>query len=298
MNDPAQPRSREGGGSRERGTRHGEGRPPRRPAQGGAADKGPNPQQKARSWFAGVLPTLRLRLVVVFALVALTAAVSASGIAYWLNRDAVLTRTQNAALNDFRKSMEDNAGSLPRRYDCRQLRDAAEKMASTSQNYEVILTGEDARGLICTATSDQDAFTTSDVPAELRNAVAKRRPVDVGNSHPYHLYWQRTSDGGGSEPFLVGGAKMIGEGPTPSGFMRKSLGPERDDLNSLAWSLGIATGQALVGAMLLAQAAATTVQRPVRRLGDAARRLGEGKLDTRLKVSGTVELAELSRTFN
>ncbi|WP_181766894.1 sensor histidine kinase [Streptomyces albidus (ex Kaewkla and Franco 2022)] len=251
-----------------------------------------------RGRLAGVLPTLRLRLVVVFALVALTAAVSASGIAYWLNRDAVLTRTQNAALNDFRKSMEDNAGSLPRRYDCRQLWDAAEKMANTSQSYEVLLTGEDARGAPCTAASDQDAFTMEDVPGQLRSAVGKRRPVDTGNSYPYHLYWQRSADGGGSEPFLVGGAKMIGEGPTPSGFMRKSLGPERDDLNSLAWSLGIATGVALLGAMLLAQAAASTVLRPVRRLGDAARRLGEGKLDTRLKVSGTDELAELSRTFN
>ncbi len=36
----------------------------------------------------------------------------------------------------------------------------------------------------------------------------------------------------------------------------------------------------------------------MQRLGDAARRLGEGKLDTRLQVSGTDELAELSRTFN
>ncbi|WP_055485960.1 HAMP domain-containing sensor histidine kinase [Streptomyces sp. WMMB 322] len=258
----------------------------------------PRREDRVRGWLAGVLPTLRLRLVVVFALVALTAAVSASGIAYWLNRDAVLTRAQNAALNDFRKSMEDNAGSLPRRYDCRQLRDAAEKMSGTTQNYEVLLTGEDADGSRCAVASDPGAFTMADVPPPLRTAVAKRRPVDSGNSYPYHLYWQRTSEEGGNEPFLVGGAKMIGEGPTPSGYMRKSLAPERDDLNSLAWSLGIATGLALVGAMLLAQAAASTVLRPVRRLGDAARRLGEGKLDTRLKVSGTDELAELSRTFN
>jgi two-component system, OmpR family, sensor histidine kinase MtrB len=255
-------------------------------------------EERIRGWVAGVLPTLRLRLVVVFALVALTAAVSASGIAYWLNRDAVLTRTQNAALNDFRKSMEDSAGSLPRRYDCRQLRDAAEKMSGTSQNYEVLLTGRNADGTRCAVASDPGSFTMKDVPVRLRTAVAKRRPVDAGNSYPYHLYWQRTAEGGGNEPFLVGGAKMIGEGPTPSGYMRKSLSPERDDLNSLAWSLGIATGLALVGAMLLAQAAATTVLRPVRRLADAARRLGEGKLDTRLKVSGTDELAELSRTFN
>ncbi|MGH3312737.1 MAG: sensor histidine kinase [Streptomyces sp.] len=258
----------------------------------------PRPSLRVRGWFAGVLPTLRLRLVVVFALVALTAAVSASGIAYWLNRDAVLTRTQNAALNDFRKSMEDHAGSLPRRYDCRQLRDTAEQMAGTTQNYEVLLTGEDATGAPCTAASDQDAFSMGDVPGRLRAAVAERRRIGDGNSSPYHLYWQRTTAADGSEPFLVGGAKLTGEGPTPSGYLRKSLQPELDDLNSLAWSLGIATGLALVAAMLLAQAAATTVLRPVRRLGDAARRLGEGKLNTRLKVTGTDELAELSRTFN
>ncbi len=73
----------------------------------------------------------------------------------------------------------------------------------------------------------------------------------------------------------------------------KSLEPEAKDLNSLAWSLGIATGLALIGSALLAQAAATTVLKPVQRLGDAARRLGEGKLDTRLRVSGTDELADL-----
>ncbi|MGW7518293.1 ATP-binding protein [Streptomyces sp. NPDC054796] len=255
---------------------------------------------RLRAWFAGVLPTLRLRLVVVFALVALTAAVSASGIAYWLNRDAVLTRAQNAALNDFRKSMEDNAGSLPRKFDCEQLRDAARNMAGTTQNYQVLLFGEDARGEPCAVASDRSAFAVSDVPSALRKAVAKRRPVDDGNSYPYHLYWQRITKKSDGDPYLVGGAKLIGDSDTgtPSGYMLKSLAPERDDLNSLAWSLGIATGLALIGAMLIAQAAATTVLRPVRRLADAATRLGEGKLDTRLKVSGTDELAELSRTFN
>ncbi|MET9863687.1 HAMP domain-containing sensor histidine kinase [Streptomyces smyrnaeus] len=243
-----------------------------------------------------MLPSLRLRLVVVFALVALTAAVSASGIAYWLNRDAVLTRAQNAALNDFRKAMEDNAGNLPRKVSCQELREAAAKMARSSQNYQVLLIDRTEDGKTCSAASNVDDFTLEDVPERLRSAVAKKRPVDKQNKHPYHLYWQRiTLDG---DPYLVGGAKVIGEEPTPTGYLLKSLAPERDDLNSLAWSLGIATALALIGAMLLAQGAATTVLRPVRRLGEAARRLGEGKLETRLRVSGTDELAELSRTFN
>ncbi|WP_431984937.1 ATP-binding protein [Streptomyces qinglanensis] len=245
---------------------------------------------------AGVLPTLRLRLVVVFALVALTAAVSASGIAYWLNRDAVLTRAQNASLNDFRKAMEDNAGNLPRKLSCQELREAAAKMARSSQNYQVLLIDRAEDGKTCATASNEDDFTLADVPPQLRKAVAKKRTVDEKNKHPYHLYWQRiTLDG---DPYLVGGAKVVGDEPTPTGYLLKSLGPERDDLNSLAWSLGIATALALIGAMLLAQAAASTVLRPVRRLGDAARRLGEGKLETRLRVSGTDELAQLSRTFN
>ncbi|MET7638123.1 HAMP domain-containing sensor histidine kinase [Streptomyces sp. NPDC005438] len=255
-----------------------------------------SPGRLAR-WLAGLLPTLRIRLVVVFALVALTAAVSASGIAYWLTRDAVLTRAQDAALDDFRKSMEDNAGELPRSMECGQLQDAAEKMAHTTQNYEVVLLGEESDGTRCVAASNRKAFSASDVPAALRRAVNEQRKVEGSNRHPYHLYWQRTT-GSGGHPYLVGGAKLIGEKPTPSGYMRKSLDPEQKDLTSLAWSLGIATALALVAAALLAQVAARALVRPVRRLSEASQRLGEGKLDTRLELTGTDELAELSRTFN
>ncbi|MEC4019528.1 HAMP domain-containing sensor histidine kinase [Streptomyces sp. H27-D2] len=238
--------------------------------------------------------SLRLRLVIVFALVALTAAVSASGIAYWLNRDAVLTRTQNAALDDFRRSLEDDAGSLPPQPRCDELQSVASQMANTTQRYEVVLIDRGSDGSPCAVSSDTALFTLANVPDALRTAVDKKRPVDGSNAFPYHLYWQRITVHG--DPYLVGGAKMIGGGPT--GYMLKSLASEREDLNSLAWSLGIATALALIGSALLAQAAASTVLRPVQRLGEAARRLGEGKLDTRLRVSGTDELADLSRTFN
>ncbi|CAM5449794.1 two-component sensor histidine kinase [Streptomyces narbonensis] len=80
--------------------------------------------------------------------------------------------------------------------------------------------------------------------------------------------------------------------------MLKSLEPEAKDLNSLGWSLAIATALALTGSALLAQAAATTVLKPVHRLGDAASRLGEGKLDTRIHAKGSDELSDLARTFN
>ncbi|MFE1770589.1 ATP-binding protein [Streptomyces sp. NPDC059008] len=238
--------------------------------------------------------SLRLRLVVVFALVALTAAVSASGIAYWLNRNTVLDRTQNAVLKDFRKSLEDSTRSLPLRPRCTELQDAARQIAGGPQNYAVLLIGVDREGKDCAATTDKDLLTLRSVPDALRGAVNEVRPVDESNPSAHHLYWQRKQVG--DTPYLVAGAKVIGGGPT--GYMMKSLAAERQDLNSLAWSLGIATALALVGSALLAQAAATTVLRPVQRLGHAARQLGEGRLETRLRVTGTDELADLSRTFN
>ncbi|WP_306317732.1 MULTISPECIES: HAMP domain-containing sensor histidine kinase [unclassified Streptomyces] len=237
--------------------------------------------------------SLRLRLVVVFALVALTAAVSASGIAYWLNREAVLTRTQDAALSDFKQEMQNRAAVLPEEPTQGELQHAANLMAGSSQHFSVLLMAEDENGREVVGNSDLDAFTIGDVPKSLRDAVTKKQPVDDGNKHAYHLYWQRITQD--DTPYLVGGA-TVDDGPT--GYMLKSLEPEAKDLSSLAWSLGIATALALVGSALLAQAAATTVLKPVHRLGVAARRLGEGKLNTRLRVSGTDELAELSRTFN
>ncbi|MEU3693462.1 HAMP domain-containing sensor histidine kinase [Streptomyces narbonensis] len=241
------------------------------------------------------LSSLRLRLVVVFALVALTAAVAASGIAYWLNREAVLTRTQDGALNDFRQEMQNRAATLPLRPTEDDLRRTAEQMASGSAaNYQVLLLGERAAGKPIVGASDPDDFTLADVPRSLRDAVDTERPVTEANPYPYHLFWQRTERDG--TPYLVGGTRIDGGGP--AGYMFKSLAAERADLNSLGWSLGIATALAVAGSVLLAQVAATTVLRPVHRLGEAAKQLGEGKLDTRLRVTGADELADLTRTFN
>ena len=239
--------------------------------------------------------SLRLRLVVVFGLVALTAAVSASGIAYWLNREAVLTRTQDAVLRDFQQEMQNRAGLLRAHPEQYELQRTAREMATSSQRFSVLLVAQDSGGTDISANSGAlNGFSLEDVPKSLRTAVGEEQKVDSNNKYAYHLYWQRVVEDG--TPYLVAGTKVINGGTT--GYMLKSLEPEAKDLNSLAWSLGIATGLALIGSALLAQAAATTVLKPVHRLGVAARRLGEGKLDTRLRVSGTDELADLSRTFN
>ncbi|WP_410469037.1 ATP-binding protein [Streptomyces sp. G-5] len=237
------------------------------------------------------LTSLRLRLVTVFALVALVAAVSVSGIAYWLNRDAVLTRAQNSALKDFSQALGDGAGGLPEDPACEMLRDMGTIMTSGNQTYQVVLVDRGGEDGDCVIETAPESFRLDMVPASLVDAVHQRRE---DTEAPYHLYWQRVEIDG--DPYLIGGAQVIDGGPT--GYLLASLVPERDDLNSLAWSLGIATALAVIGSALLAQAAATTVLRPVARLSNAAQRLGEGKLHTRLEERGADELAELSRTFN
>ncbi|MGW7315017.1 ATP-binding protein [Streptomyces sp. NPDC054865] len=248
-----------------------------------------------RALFAGRRWTsLRLRLLVVFCLVALTAAVSASGIAYWLNREAVLTRTQDAALGDFRQEMQLRAAGLPAEPTPQEMQRTAELMAGSSPGYSVLLVHERKDGRKVFGAAGAATFGLDDVPKSLQHAVNDRQKTTAANDAEYHMYWQRTKPQG--NPYLVGGTRIVGGGPT--GYMYKSLATERDDLNALGWSLTIATGLALLGSALLAQAAARTVLKPIQRLGDAARRLGEGELDHRLDVSGTDELADLSHTFN
>ncbi|MFE4518147.1 sensor histidine kinase [Kitasatospora sp. NPDC056783] len=239
------------------------------------------------------LRSLRVRLIAVFAAVALLAAVSASGIAYWLNRDAVLKRAQDTALNDFRVSLTRNVSELPLNPSCAELATLASNVASSGLTYDVVVA--DPARPECSASSDPAHFTLADVPTALRSTVAKPREITENNPYPYHLYWQRQNLEG--RPFVIGGTKVVPNGPTA--YMFKSLENERADLNTLGWSLAIATLLALIGSALLAQAASATVLRPVKRLGEAARRLGEGRLDTRLEVEGSVdELADLARTFN
>lgn len=213
-----------------------------------AAEKG---SATKKAILAGLRWTsLRLRLVVVFGAVALTAAVSASGIAYWLNREAVLTRTQDSALNDFQQKMQNRAAELPLWPSQSELQNTAEQMADGNAGYSVLLIGERAEGKPVVGASDRDTFTLDDVPKSLQQAVNGRQKVTSGNDYPYHVFWLRTELGG--TPYLVGGTRIIGGGPT--GYLLKSLDQERADLNSLAWSLGIATALALVGSALLAQA--------------------------------------------
>ncbi|WP_372498627.1 ATP-binding protein [Yinghuangia soli] len=232
---------------------------------------------------------MRVRILAVFAIVALISAVAASGIAYWLTRNAVLQRAQDSVIKEFRDGLGRVSLELPPNPTSAELEVAAEQMRSTSFGYRVVLVGD---GNSAPAEGD---FTLADVPEDLQKVV--NTPDAAGK---FHMYFQRVNING--EPYLIAGTKVVASTPGapngPTGYMFQSLRAEQTDLTSLARYLTTGAVLALGAAAVLALVGARHVLRPVRRLGDAARQLGAGKLDTRLEVRGSDELADLARTFN
>ncbi|GAA1944186.1 ATP-binding protein [Amycolatopsis minnesotensis] len=136
------------------------------------------------------------------------------------------------------------------------------------------------------------SWSSGDVRAaspELRDTVA------AGS-----IAWQRMASSGRAA-LAIGVPVFVDGSSYPSGievYTVHELDAEQDaigQLSLLAWLTG---GAAMVLAVGLALFAARGVLRPVRELGTAAQRLGEGDLATRLEVRGTDELAGVASTFN
>ncbi|WP_372667224.1 ATP-binding protein [Amycolatopsis kentuckyensis] len=132
-------------------------------------------------------------------------------------------------------------------------------------------------------------MTPQDVPGTLREAVANST----------NIQFQRV-DTQGYPMFFVGIPVQTGSGRT-SGlevYSGVSLGQQQaaiDELSRTAWQTA---ALALPFAVAVALLAARQVLRPVRALNTAADQLGRGRLDVRLHVKGSDELAQLVTTFN
>ena len=81
-------------------------------------------------------------------------------------------------------------------------------------------------------------------------------------------------------------------------YAQISLASSQADIAALAAWAWVTGALALLVAVGIALLAARSVLRPVRELNFAARRLADGEFDTRLRVRGGDELAELAHTFN
>jgi two-component system, OmpR family, sensor histidine kinase MtrB len=229
------------------------------------------------AWLVGLRP----RLVVVFVLVAFIAGLAASLAGYDSAREGMLTVAQDERGKLFRNQVSEIARretvTLPPTQET--LDDIGLAMPGGGPSLV-------AYGRLVATNSDLDPAS---IPAELRRRVRERST----------LAFQRVEVRG--EPQLLIGSPLIAGNGMHSGieiYYRSDLSEPANFIDQLTQSTARTVAVSVLVAVLLGLVAARGVLRPVRDLRKAARGLAAGQLDTRLKVRGSDELADLARTFN
>lgn len=226
--------------------------------------------------------SLRVRLLLAFVLLGLTTTAVVASSSYFQARRVILQQAQDDAAVSLTKQLSKlyPLGQLPPTQE--QLDEMAEVLSS--EGWPVVLQYHEMR----TWSRQVSPLLTP----ELQQAVGARV-----------VAWQRVSQDG--FPVLLIGTQLLLEHPDgrsrASGlevYAGRSLLSEQQSIDRLAALAWIAGGLSMILAVLLALVAAAGVLTPVRELGRAAQRLGEGDLTTRLRVRGADELAEVARTFN
>ncbi|MFF9478780.1 ATP-binding protein [Streptomyces sp. NPDC014733] len=234
----------------------------------------------------GRLRGLRVRLVVAFLLVAAVSALTTAGLTYREARNAILQRSQDMAVNDLRTQINSLAPELtvpPTRTDLEALRLQLER-SGTSRDWDVRVRYRGVPG-----GDDAPAAGPVHLPAELEKSVEQRHVP---------AFQRVVRDGA---PWLLIGMPVRQSDGAPSAlsvYAQLPLNAEEANVEALVSAAQRGALPVLALSVLPALLAARGVLRPVRRLRQAAGRLAEGKLDTRLEVKGTDELAGLSRSFN
>ncbi|MBM7489073.1 two-component system sensor histidine kinase MtrB [Micromonospora luteifusca] len=233
-------------------------------------------------WAGARLLGLRVRLLLTFALLGVTTTAAVASGSYIQARTVILQQAQDAAV----ASLTDQ---LTKVYPLAQLPPTQGELDLLAQRLS------DREGFAVVIYRDLRA-QGSDSPELLTPELRQ----DVGDGR---IAWQRVSFDG--QPMLLIGTQLEIDRPDgtsrPSGlevYSVRSLVPEQQSIDRLATLAWLTGGLSLILAVLLALLAARGVLRPVRDLGLAARRLGEGDLSTRLTVRGADELADVARTFN
>ncbi|WP_106188792.1 sensor histidine kinase [Umezawaea tangerina] len=193
---------------------------------------------------------------------------------YLKARSVILEQAQDAAL----LALTDGVDRLARFDSSPPTRDRLQRIASG-------LSDRDDTAVAVSGDLSAGGLPLSVVTPELRDAVRGGR-----------VAWQRVSVDGVTQ--LVSGTRVVSGSSVLEVYTLRSLAPAAvsiGELSTRAWAFG---GAALVFALVLALLAAWSVLRPVRELGEAARRMGSGDLKSRLDVRGSDELAGLAVTFN
>ncbi|MDX3453862.1 HAMP domain-containing sensor histidine kinase [Streptomyces sp. ME02-8801-2C] len=223
-----------------------------------------------------------------FLLVAAVSAGTTAALTYREARNAILQTAQDTAVRSFREDVQQTAFALPvlGGPDLEEvLRDIARK--GKPRPWVVFAEYGSVR-----ASSGENPVSTVITP-ELRRAA---------HANPRGSFERVVKDG---VPYLTIAMPMVfkasPDSELPSGLVLFAVMRMTDEQVNVDALLLAARDGALPGlavAFVPGLIAARSVLRPVRKLREAALNMGSGRLDTRIPVRGSDELADLARTFN
>ncbi|MFI5808243.1 ATP-binding protein [Streptomyces sp. NPDC051561] len=230
---------------------------------------------------------LRTRLLLAFLLVAAVSATTTAALTYREARNAVLKTAQDVAVSSFREEIQNLGFTLPLQKE--GLEDTLRTIARKGKPRTWVVFAE--YGSI-RASSGENPVSTVITP-ELRRA-ARNDPRGsfervVKDGAPYLTIAMPTL-------FKTGPGSLLHSGLTLYAVMR--LTDEQINVDALLVAARDGALPGLAVALVPGLIAARSVLRPVRKLRQAARSMGSGKLDTRIPERGSDELADLARTFN
>ncbi|MCI3275130.1 sensor histidine kinase [Streptomyces cylindrosporus] len=225
--------------------------------------------------------------MVAFGLVATVAAATTGALTFREARTGVLQQSQDSVIRQLRVQATQHAPQLGFPPDESALRNYADEIADTeaSGGWRVLVTYGDLSATSATG----DTFT--ELTPAVRQAVASSSAT----------VFQRVRADGRTSLVVGMSVAFSDESRTRSGVRVYLVVPQTTEqayVDALVTAVERAMIPALLLAVVLALLAARGVLRPVRALRQATRRIAEGRLDTRLAVNGSDELADLSHTFN
>jgi len=230
---------------------------------------------------------LRTRLLLAFLLVAAVSAGTTAALTYREARTAVLKTAQDTAVTSFREQVQQLGFDLPVREE--GMEETLRILARRAKPHPWVVFAEYGS---LRASSGENPVSTVITP-ELRRAA---------RANPRGAFERVVKDG---VPYLtIAMPTVFRTSPDtllPSGLVLYAVMRMTDEQVNVDALLMAARDGALPGlavALIPGLIAARSVLRPVRELRKAARSLGSGRLDTRIPVSGSDELADLARTFN
>jgi len=222
------------------------------------------------------LSALRVRLFAGFLAVAVITAAIITGASYFLIRDALISRVATNANKQLLADVEADGTQLQQSTSPQTDVGIADAMAKTGDGGVIVL-------ITKYGTSASDSrFTASNISLAFQQAAVTQ------------VVQERTVVNG--TPYVLTGTRIRPTGPEVYLFTR--LDAEQAILTELMTIGAVSGGLALLGAGGVAFMVTRNVMVPIRRLGHAARMLGQGDLDVRMEVKGTDEIADVSRTFN